>query len=246
MQGLEFHTTVSEASEEASQFRRRRRRCKTTHFVAALLSSTVVALIVAWVVRASRNNNSIAAPSNNDEILEGENSSNSTNNGTGISSSTPNENAPSCGGGAAAAPSSTMTCSQTGHEDRLGHNVRLNAGQAICNDDYQFGITSEGALVWQDCSSSLPPVVVLHQDPTATWFQMTDTATFQLLDDSNQVLWEATSKQEVHFTPKCLSNPQLDCPYLHLHKSGDVVLNYIDGNGSWNDRKVRRSFPDLF
>ena len=107
--------------------------------------------------------------------------------------------------------------------DRLGHGSAICIGQALCNGDdekfpgvlFQFGLTSNGALVWQKCDPSDPSqteiitlVTVpapehnseLHNTNTNNaisssvmtppqnqlWFEMTSEATWQILSTTSQ------------------------------------------------------------
>jgi hypothetical protein len=153
---------------------------------------------------------------------------------------------------------------QTDHTDRLGHKTPLYSGQAICNHEYRFGLLARDdgtntttTLQWQNCESG--KIAVLYSYSTNkkqkqeddVYFELQEDATFQLRSGSgsgsNEVLWEKPSTYKIHATHECLHNPILDCPYLHLHKSGDVVLNWInsDNNGAWMARNIKRSYKDF-
>ena len=151
---------------------------------------------------------------------------------------------------------------------RYGHFQWIKRGQALCNDVHRFGLTMSGELVKSSfdatgstvnscddgSESSSSSRVVLHQDPTAEAFQMTDRGHFVLVKDFETngigatVVWEAIPNIDIEPSPGlCLSNPPLQCPYLHLRRSSDIVLNSINSiDGSWSDRKVSKLFPDLF
>ena len=151
---------------------------------------------------------------------------------------------------------------------RYGHFQWIKRGQALCNDVHRFGLTMSGELVKSSfdatgstvnscddgSESSSSSRVVLHQDPTAEAFQMTDRGHFVLVKDFETngigatVVWEAFPNIDIEPSPGlCLSNPPLQCPYLHLRRSSDIVLNSINSiDGSWSDRKVSKLFPDLF
>ena len=166
--------------------------------------------------------------------------------------------------------------------DRLGHNAPMFKGQALCNGDedrypgvlFQFGLTYQGALVWQNCSSLDPTEsrrLILHNAsaedasiaslPTdKVWFQMTEDATWQIQvasqSDNSELsvdtVWEhavQNQNQVVQASPRCLGGrPVLDCPYIHFRRHGDVIMNYIAaGTGAWVACKSRKiCYPDLF
>ena len=150
---------------------------------------------------------------------------------------------------------------------RYGHFQWIKRGQALCNDVHRFGLTMSGELVKSSFNATTIPGsscddgsesssssrVVLHQDLTAEAFQMTDQGHFVLVKDLETdgigtVVWEAVPNIDIEPSPGfCISNPPLQCPYLHLRRSSDIVLNSINSiDGSWSDRKVSKIFPDLF
>jgi hypothetical protein len=142
--------------------------------------------------------------------------------------------------------------------DRIGHFKWIERGQALCNDNQFFGLTLSGELIKATTScGNTTERVVLHDDLLAEAFQMTDHGHFMLVKDlvtikeknsttPSKILWEAEPTIKINPTGICLSQLQIECPYLHLRKSGDLVLNSINEDGSWSDRKVSVIFPDLF
>ena len=156
--------------------------------------------------------------------------------------------------------------------DRWGHNQKLKLGHSMCNDQWRFGVgiyesvdggnketgtkhSIQGALLWQDCQQDL--LLVLQEVNMTTVpkssndlaFYMTDTAVFQLLDGTDQVLWELSSTKSSSIVPsqRCLTNPKMDCPYLHIRKNGgNIVLNWISNKNGWDARKVHKVYPGLF
>jgi hypothetical protein len=152
--------------------------------------------------------------------------------------------------------------------DRMGHEQPLYPGQALCNDRYRFGLTREGVFQWQEClGGSNNTTQVFYDGATLNFtysgiatsssnqqrlhFVMRTDATFQIVllsgtGGDESVVWEDTMTCGiVHVYKHCLSRPLLDCPYLHLHKSGDIVLNWIDDNGHWNDRNSKKCYKQL-
>lgn len=139
--------------------------------------------------------------------------------------------------------------------DRLGNRTPLYPGEAICNRGYAFGLTTEGVFQLHDCVNDETQVFFTPdiEDKHDVYFVMETDASFNIYrdedeaeDEDDELLQQWDSKKKVGFTAKCLPRPLLDCPYLHLHKGGVVVLNYIDDNDDWNDRNIRRVYPDLF
>lgn len=140
--------------------------------------------------------------------------------------------------------------------DRMGHESPLYAGQGLCNDQFRFGITPDGIFQWHDCETNVKKVVYNSDDTMENnnstnadvfYFSMSPEGTLRLYDDSDQIIWQKESKLTITVTEQCLHRPLLDCPYLHLHKSGDVVLNSVNARtGSWSDRKIERAFDNLY
>jgi hypothetical protein len=141
--------------------------------------------------------------------------------------------------------------------DRIGHFQWIQRGQALCNDPHRFGLTQAGVLIKEVCGDfdTNRTTAILFSHPDAKGFQMTGHGHFQLVASidvapdvvkNENILEEAEPNVPIEPTGQCLSRPVLECPYLHLHKSGDLVLNSINSDGSWSDRKVRKVFPDLF
>lgn len=129
--------------------------------------------------------------------------------------------------------------------DRLGHNTPLLRGQALCNDIFRFGITHDGVFQWHNCAAPLTKVI--YENSTIFYFTMTSHGALQLIDDDDMLMWQKEPKISISYTKECLHRPLLDCPYLHLHKDGVLVLNSIDSTtGRWSDRKIEKAFDDLF
>ena len=94
------------------------------------------------------------------------------------------------------------------------------------------------------------------------YFQMTPQATWQILQNTsttttnnnkngrpnNIILWqhEVQNQNQIVQPSACLSNPKLDCPYIHFRRHGDVIMNYI-GNQGWVACKSKKiCYADLF
>lgn len=126
--------------------------------------------------------------------------------------------------------------------DRLGQNEALKAGQAICSRDnrYMFGM-DDGSLIWKDCTTGETKKYYKKGD-AGDYFIMDETAKFTIHgEDGQQVKWEKNCKATVTKYEKCLSKPEYDCPYLHLHRGGVVVLNYIDG-WDWISKNIKKMY----
>ncbi|KAG7365448.1 hypothetical protein IV203_038652 [Nitzschia inconspicua] len=143
--------------------------------------------------------------------------------------------------------------------DRIGHFDWIKQGQALCNDEHRFGLTKSGILIMESCGNSETgtnrTTVTLMSHLDAKGFRMTDHGNFQLVasvdvaadvTNDDNILEDAIPIVPIEPTGRCLNRPVMECPYLHLHKSGDLVLNSVNSDGSWSDRKASKVFPDLF
>jgi hypothetical protein len=138
--------------------------------------------------------------------------------------------------------------------DRISHNRPLYVGQAICATKYPYavGLAAEGILQWTNCDSGETHVIArASKNPSGTtrngmyYFMLLDDASWNLYDEtSGQLLWKKECLKPVKLYPHCLSHPDLNCPYLHLHNDGVIVLNWIDEDGVWIARDARR--PNIY
>jgi hypothetical protein len=232
MQSLEF--TSNEAVEASSVVSRRsRRRFKS---VPLLTLSALFASILLWfVVTWNEESSNVAELGPPDELLQevelDEDESMAAMKEEGDLSSL---------------SSSTSSGDYDCQTDRLGHKRSIYVGQALCNAQYRFGLTSEGVFQWQDFVSDETHVLYSGDYGKVEYFEITETGILQLFSSDEDVVWEKESNRNIHASKECLHNPLLDCPYLHLHKSGDVVLNWIDDEGKWLARNIKRCYKDLF
>ena len=132
--------------------------------------------------------------------------------------------------------------------DRLGQNEKMTALQAICSRDrrYAFGMQlSSGAtsLIWKDCATG-DTKKYYKRGEVDDYFVMDETAKFTVYGGNGQVKWFKDCLVSVTKYPKCLGKPEYDCPYLHLHRGGVVVLNYIDG-WDWISRNIKKMYDFL-
>jgi len=131
--------------------------------------------------------------------------------------------------------------------DRLGQNEKMTAGQAICSRDhrYAFGMqqsSSNGitSLIWKDCATGDTKRYMYYKMGEAEdYFAMDETAKFAVYGANGQAKWEKHCLVSVKKYAKCLGKPEYDCPYLHLHRGGVVVLNYIDG-WDWISKNINK------
>lgn len=237
MSNFEFTTTSSDARETKEQHRPTNRCWTTIRWVVAgfSLGFTVAFHYYNKSNNDSNNNNNPLAIIDHDEILSQENICNAL-----------------------------YSC-QKEHPERLAYGVPLFAGQAICNAHYRFGVTVAGVLQWHDCKTGehrpiLDPSAQEHnllwEENDSLFFRMTENGTLQMLttrhnnnqeDHDTVVYWEKVPTLAITPSRKCIKEHLMNCPYLHLHKGGgDVVLNSIDEEGEWSDRKIQKIYDDLY
>lgn len=153
-------------------------------------------------------------------------------------------------------------CHSPDHKDRLGHDAIMDAGKALCNGQFRFGLTITGRLQWKDCLTNATRV---FWDAAATFpedlvasanqkgpleYYLSRDATMRVVQDGGDAkFWEKRCLRNVQIHSQCLSKPNLDldCPYLHLHENGDLVLNHIrpDGDG-WQALMSQDVYWDLW
>ena len=130
--------------------------------------------------------------------------------------------------------------------DRLGQNELMSAGQAICSRDGRYAFAMElsssnvVSLVWKDCATG-DTKKYYQKGETNDYFVMNESAKFAVYGSGGEVKWEKECLVSVNKYPRCLSKPEYDCPYLHLHRGGVVVLNYIDG-WDWISKNIKKMY----
>ena len=146
-------------------------------------------------------------------------------------------------------PSTGQTCDKLFDciSDRLGQNEPMSAGQAICSRDgrYAFGMELSSSnnfvsLLWKDCATGETKKYYRKGEADA-FFTMDENAKFAVHDGEGHLKWEKECVATVEKYPRCLAKPTYDCPYLHLHRGGVVVLNYIDG-WDWISKNIKKMY----
>lgn len=151
-------------------------------------------------------------------------------------------------------------CSYKCKSDRLGNETPLFAGEAMCNKQYRFGMTEDGDFLVHDCESNVKQVFYSspynkgdkkdEKVPTI-YFKLKENGVFRVISEDEQkektVMYEHKPKRTVYKTEQCLEKPALGCPYLHLRKTGQVVINWIDEDSKeWVDRYIDKIYPKLY
>ena len=128
--------------------------------------------------------------------------------------------------------------------DRIGHGQPLLRGEAVCSrkDQYVFGLNDDGMLLWRDCTTDKTEEYYKGGDGNVFSFTMEKDANFVINDEDGNVVWEKQCKETVPFTSTCKRDPTFDCPYLHLHKGGVMVVNFIDPIRGWVSRNFKKVY----
>ena len=119
--------------------------------------------------------------------------------------------------------------------DRLSQNQQIFAGEGICSRDGRlvFGLDYDGSLQWKNCTAGGKTKTYYKDGAITDSFVMSETADFVIYNQTEGVKWELPCDVNVERHAQCytLSSGSItyDCPYLHLHRGGNVALNYIDG-----------------
>jgi hypothetical protein len=135
--------------------------------------------------------------------------------------------------------------------DRLSNGAHLEMGEFVCSQDnsYVIGLTQTGDFVWMDLASGDVKAYYNHTDSgnaaTPSHFAVGQKGSFIVFDSSNKQIWKkealAEQKEEISFHPKCLLG-KFDCPYLHLHNDGFLVVNWVDAAGWVVDHDVKKVY----
>ena len=84
---------------------------------------------------------------------------------------------------------------------------------------------------------------VIYYNPTG---QVGDDYHFSLQTNGTFVLngspdnWKVEPKHKMQLSEQCLQDH--DCPYLHLHAGGVLVVNYIDKVEGWQQKNILRMY----
>jgi hypothetical protein len=87
------------------------------------------------------------------------------------------------------------------------HKYPIYVGQALCNAQYRFGLTSVGFFQWQDCISDETHVLYTGGERKLEYFEITETGTLQLFSSDEDLVWEKESTRDIHASKECRHNP---------------------------------------
>jgi hypothetical protein len=136
------------------------------------------------------------------------------------------------------------------NDDRVENNRRLLPGEYICSSNglYQFGLlpverdSTKVSFAWRDLKGNVTKSYIKKSDQVNKndiygWV-LTENAEMIVYDAQKKTLWNRKCQRPVEFSPKCLN--RYNCPYIHIHNDGVVVLNWIDG--FWNSKNVKKIY----
>jgi hypothetical protein len=119
---------------------------------------------------------------------------------------------------------------------RWRHEEPLHRNQYLCSksDDFVFGLTNRGELIWVDVKTAKTKKYfritssMRQSGVKPEYFQLSRYGELQLYDKQDYLLWkQPPNADDIDVNHSCLTD--YSCPYLHLHANqGKNVLNYID------------------
>jgi hypothetical protein len=217
--GVWMHMTVAPSAGKA---RRRRRRT-----IFALILCALVVLIVVFFGGKRKN-------------IDKESSAATTE-----ATSSPNVVAPPPPTAAKTKPSSdastpTLAAKYNCDGDRFQHGAKLKTNHFLCDhyNRYRFGMDIDGNFVFADDAFNMTSY--FYNGTKGDYFELLVDGSFTVFNNSGDVVWKEKCDDDVSFSAECLPTHQetYDCPYLHLHSGGTIVLNWINHEGDWKERNI--------
>jgi len=124
--------------------------------------------------------------------------------------------------------------------DRIQNGVKLKTGHFLCDsyNRYRFGMDDTGSLLYADDKFNM--TVTIYQGKKGNYFELLKDGTFTVNNSSDSVVWQEECSDDVSFSAECLPTRHYvyDCPYLHLHSGGTIVLNWINSDDEWKERNI--------
>jgi predicted heme/steroid binding protein len=127
--------------------------------------------------------------------------------------------------------------------ERYANETPLRTGQFLCSNNKQFvfGMTEEGSLIKRSTTSDATHKKndKFYEGRSGDYFVLHRDGKIAVYDINDKLQWQRESHATIHWTSKCLK--EYDCPYLHLHDDGVLVLNWI-ANGRWNAKGIKEEY----
>ena len=118
--------------------------------------------------------------------------------------------------------------------ERLSNETPIKVGEFLCspNKNYVAGLTLDGHLVWMDLVAQ--DVKTYHNNTGSETqpfhFILGEKGSFILKDSSNKEIWHKKPTAELNITHKSQCLDTYNCPFLHLHNDGILVLSWMESN----------------
>lgn len=219
--------SVTRASSHRAKQRRRRRKL----FVLILCALVVVIIVSCGTRKKSKTPAATEATSNQD-----------------VSSvaAPPTTSAPTLS--PTASPQTTSHKPSTDYNcegDRIQNGVKLKTNHFICDTKYyryRFGMDANGSLIFADDAFNM--TAFLYNGIKGDYFKLWKNGTFTVSNSNGTIVWQKECSDEVSFSPACLPthHKTYDCPYLHLHGGGTIVMNWINDQDEWKERSILHMF----
>ena len=146
-------------------------------------------------------------------------------------------------------------------DDRLSNNVSLKRGQFLCasKNSYIVGILDGpnfisddnfGDFIWRHVPTEETRIYHAQAEPLEPYesFVLTTEGVWKLLNESGDTVWSLEPQTQrlnlapIGFTEHCLKD--YNCPYLHLHGDGVMVLNWIQDHVNPNDGQLEHDWNE--
>jgi hypothetical protein len=131
--------------------------------------------------------------------------------------------------------------------DRYAHESTLRSGQFLCsnNKHFVFGMTAEGSLIKRSVTPDAKYKkndIFYDKGGGGDYFVLHRDGQLAVYDTNDNIQWKRESRATIHWTKECLTKPKFDCPYLHLHDDGVLVLNWIGSDGRWIAKGIKDAY----
>lgn len=142
------------------------------------------------------------------------------------------------------------------YSDRIQNGEKLYVGEFICsiNGIYKLGLDINGNFIHIDSSKEgnnqksiyfnySKSIISEIEKKEYYYFVLQKDGAFTIFDHGIKI-WGKECNRNVSWSEICLSAHKIDyeCPYLHIHDGGVVVLNWIDEDDDWNERNIKRIY----
>lgn len=126
--------------------------------------------------------------------------------------------------------------------ERIKNEAKLLVGQLLCakHGESYFGMDKmSGSFVWYNEKKNRTKILYT-EGQSNDYFMLKEDGRFIVYDKHGNEKWAKKCKDDdVHWNGNCLE--KYDCPYLHLHGGGTIVLNYIK-SGYWNEKNINKLY----